>query len=95
MSGAVRAMALWQHRQNKASSVLAHGQALTLVQVSCQVTYPILTIVALVFLMALPVWIASHVYVVIRARTLVGYFELRERGRGERRWRACLSLLGT
>lgn len=52
-----------------------------MVQVSCQVTYPILTIVALVFLMALPVWIASHVYVVIRARTLVGYFELRERGR--------------
>ena len=44
-------------------------------------THPILTIFALVFLMALFVWIASHTYVAIRARTLVGYFELRERGR--------------
>lgn len=47
--------------------------------------HPILTIVALVFFMALLVWIVSHTYLAIRARTFVGYFELRERGRaGER-----------
>lgn len=43
--------------------------------------HSIMTIVAIVFFVALCVWTVSHTYVAIRARTFVGYLELRQRGR--------------